>query len=84
MLNPSYGVRLGEVKKLAGVYEGIGDFFKQKCQGYRGYIFTGNPDLAKRVGLRTRRRLTFFNSEIECRLLEYDLYAGSRKNPSPE
>jgi len=83
MVNPEYGKRMGEKKSLENVYRGIGDFFKQRCSGYRGYIFTGNPDLAKKVGLRTKRRLPFFNGEIECRLLEYDLYAGSRKHPAP-
>jgi putative N6-adenine-specific DNA methylase len=36
--------------------------------------------MVKLVGLRTKRRLTFYNGEIECRLLEHELYAGSRKN----
>ncbi|HEU20223.1 MAG TPA: class I SAM-dependent RNA methyltransferase [Deltaproteobacteria bacterium] len=76
MLNPEYGERLGEIKKLKDTYRLIGDFFKQKCQGYQGYIFTGNIELAKHVGLRTKRRLIFFNSTIECRLLEYDIYEG--------
>jgi putative N6-adenine-specific DNA methylase len=79
LLNPEYGERLGDLEKLAWVYRGIGDFFKKKCQGYRGYIFTGNLELAKRVGLRARRRIPFFNSNIECRLLEYELYPGSRR-----
>jgi len=82
VLNPEYGKRMGELKRLENVYRGIGDFFKQKGRGCRGYIFTGNLDLAKKVGLRTRRRIPFFNGEIECRLLEYDLYAGSRKHPA--
>jgi len=79
VMNPEYGNRLGEIKTLEGIYRGIGDYFKQKCKGYRGYIFTGNPDLAKKVGLRTKRKIPFFNSTIECRLLEYELYEGSRK-----
>lgn len=79
MLNPPYGERMGEVQKLAATYRRIGDFFKRQGQGYTGYIFTGNLGLAKKVGLRTRRRIPFFNSNIECRLLEYDLYEGSRK-----
>jgi len=79
MLNPPYGERLGDKKELGAMYKGIGDFFKMRCQGYMGYLFTGNLDLAKRVGLRTKRRIPFFNGEIECRLLEYELYAGSRK-----
>jgi putative N6-adenine-specific DNA methylase len=79
VLNPEYGERLGKIEELKETYEGIGDFFKKRCQGYKGYIFTGNLDLAKKVGLKTKRRMTFFNSNIECRLLEYDLYEGSRE-----
>jgi putative N6-adenine-specific DNA methylase len=79
ILNPEYGKRLGKVEELKDVYKGIGDFFKKKCQGYTGYIFTGNLDLAKKVGLKARRRIAFFSSNIECRLLEYDLYEGSRR-----
>lgn len=82
VINPEYGLRLGDVGQLASVYKGIGDFFKHRCHGYRGYIFTGNLDLAKKVGLRTKRRLPFFNGEIECRLLEYELYAGSSRTSS--
>ncbi len=80
ILNPEYGERMGDVRELEGTYGRIGDFFKQRCRGYTGYIFTGNFNLAKRVGLRTRRRIAFFSGGIECRLLEYELYEGSRKN----
>ncbi len=79
ILNPDYGQRRGQVEQLKDVYRGIGDFFKNQCQGYTGYIFTGNFELAKEVGLRTKRRVPFFNSTIECRLMEYELYKGSRK-----
>ena len=80
ILNPPYGARMGEIQELEETYKGIGDFFKKRCQGYMGYIFTGNFTLAKKVGLRTKRRLPFYNGEIECRLLEYELYEGSKKN----
>ncbi len=84
MLNPEYGERMGKIKELESVYKGIGDFFKQKCGGYTGYLFTGNLDLAKKVGLRAKRRIQFFNSRIECRLLAYELYEGTRKNKNTE
>lgn len=84
VLNPEYGMRLGEIKRLQKTYERIGDFFKQKCPGYTGYIFTGNLDLAKKVGLRTSKRCEFHNANIECRLLKYELYAGTRKNRSEQ
>jgi putative N6-adenine-specific DNA methylase len=82
VLNPEYGERMGEIEKLTEIYRGIGDFFKKKCHGYTGYVFTGNLDLAKKVGLRTKRKILFYNGPIECRLLEYDLYEGSRKKES--
>ena len=52
---------------------------KKHCQGYSGYIFTGNPDLAKRIGLKTSRRIEFYNGKLDCRLLEYELYDGSKR-----
>ena len=82
VMNPEYGMRMGDLKELEETYSRIGDFFKQKCAGYTGYIFTGNMDLAKKVGLRTSRRMVFFNGGIECRLLKYELYSGTRKNKS--
>jgi putative N6-adenine-specific DNA methylase len=78
IMNPEYGLRLGEIEKLSITYKRIGDFFKQKCAGYTGYIFTGNPALSKKVGLRTSRRIEFYNGNIECRLLKYELYAGKK------
>ncbi len=79
VMNPEYGQRMGEIAGLEAVYKAIGDFLKQKCMGYKGYVFTGNSFLAKKVGLKPKRTLQFFNSGIECRLLEYELYEGSRK-----
>jgi 23S rRNA G2445 N2-methylase RlmL len=79
ILNPPYGERTGEVSRLIGIYKEIGDFFKRKCRGYLGYIFTGNTVLGKQVGLRTKRRIIFYNGEIECRLMEYELYDGTRR-----
>jgi len=79
IMNPPYGLRLGEEEELGHLYGEMGDFLKTKCGGYRGYIFTANLELAKKVGLRTARRLIFFNGELESRLLEYPLYEGSKK-----
>ena len=80
VLNPEYGERMGQLETLETVYQGVGNFFKQRCTGYRGFVFTGNLALAKKIGLRANRRIPFFNSGIECRLLEYDLYPGSLRS----
>lgn len=77
--NPEYGDRLGEELELQATYKRMGDFLKQKCKGYYGYIFTGNLELAKKIGLKPKRRIEFYTSKIDCRLFEYELYAGSRE-----
>ena len=78
-MNPEYGERLGDASELAATYGRIGDFMKQRCKGYTGYIFTGNLELAKKIGLKAKRRIEFYTSTIDCRLLEYELYEGTRK-----
>jgi len=78
-MNPEYGERLGDVQELEETYARIGDFMKQKCKGYYGYIFTGNLDLAKKIGLKASRRIEFYTSTIDSRLLEYELYPGTRR-----
>lgn len=76
--NPEYGERLGTIAELQATYKRIGDFLKKKCRGYTGYIFTGNLDLAKKIGLKTSRKIEFYTGKIDCRLLEYELYAGTK------
>lgn len=77
--NPEYGERLGEEEDLAITYKRMGDFMKQKCPGYTGYIFTGNVSLGKKVGLRAARKIEFYNGTIDCRLLKFELYRGTRE-----
>lgn len=81
IFNPEYGERLGVHTKLEATYKRMGDFMKTACKGYTGYIFTGNPDLAKKIGLKASRRIEFYNGKLDCRLLEYELYEGSRREP---
>lgn len=76
--NPEYGERMGTIAELDATYSRIGDFLKKKCRGYTGYIFTGNLDLAKKIGLKTSRKIEFYTGKIDCRLLEYELYAGTK------
>ncbi|MEJ7611178.1 MAG: class I SAM-dependent RNA methyltransferase [Ferruginibacter sp.] len=77
--NPEYGDRLGEEKELEATYSLMGDFLKKKCKGKTGYIFTGNLELGKKIGLKPKRRIEFYTGKIDCRLFEYELYPGSRE-----
>jgi putative N6-adenine-specific DNA methylase len=79
MINPEYGLRLGEDKNLVPTYRGIGDFLKKKCQGYTGYVFTANSELAGKVGLKSGRKFNFQSGDLECRLYEYDILPSRHK-----
>jgi len=78
-VNPEYGLRLGDRQALAGTYAALGDFLKRRCQGCVALVLAGDRELGKRIGLRPRRKIPLWNADIECRLLEFELYAGSRK-----
>jgi len=84
ILNPEYGKRLGDERALESTYAAIGDFFKQRCAGRIGAIFTGNLELAKKVGLKPRRRIPLMSADLECRLILYEMYQGSRRVESVE
>ncbi len=73
--NPPYGNRLEDVQLLSPFYRALGDFLKQKCaKPARGYIFTGNLEMTKEVGLAAKKRHVLTTGGIEARLLEFDLY----------
>lgn len=72
--NPPYGERLGTEEALVSTYRRIGDLYKQKFRGWKGFVFTGSLALSKEVGLKADKKHVFYNGAIECRLLEYSLY----------
>jgi 23S rRNA (guanine2445-N2)-methyltransferase / 23S rRNA (guanine2069-N7)-methyltransferase len=78
VMNPPYDERL-PVDNVAKLYQKIGDQFKQTYGGWKAYVLAGNLEAMKYVGLRSSKRLVLFNGPIECRLLEYELRAGSGK-----
>ncbi|GHA61247.1 THUMP domain-containing class I SAM-dependent RNA methyltransferase [Pontibacter akesuensis] len=78
VMNPPYNERI-QSDDINELYKNIGDTLKKNYQGYDAFVLTGNLDAAKNVGLRTSRRIPLYNGSIECRLLKYELYRGSRK-----
>jgi putative N6-adenine-specific DNA methylase len=78
IINPPYGARMS-VEDIRMLYRSIGDALKKHFIGYDAYVFTGNPAAAKHIGLRTSRRIEMYNGPIECRLLKFEMYKGSRK-----
>ena len=73
--NPPHGIRLEETDQLRPLYRDLGDFMKNKTQKpSKGFVFTGNMELTKEVGLSAKRRHEMSSGGVEARLLEYDLF----------
>ncbi|MFH1701289.1 MAG: THUMP domain-containing protein [Candidatus Zixiibacteriota bacterium] len=78
IINPPYGERM-PVSEINELYKKIGDALKQTFIGYDAYILTSNLDAAKNIGLRATRRIKLYNGPLECRLLKFEIYKGSKK-----
>ena len=78
--NPPYGKRVGEVEKLFGLYRRFGDSLKNQAVGTTAWVLAGEPRLAKSIGLKAARKIPLFNGPIECRLLKFEMYEGTRKH----
>jgi len=78
--NPPYGKRQGEVEKLFGLYRRFGDSLKNQATGATAWVLAGEPRLAKSIGLKPSRRIPLFNGPIECRLLKFEMYEGTKKH----
>ena len=79
VMNPPYGVRLGEEDALAAFYPQLGDVLKQRFANWRAYIISADPNLPKLIHLSASKKTPLFNGALECRLLEYKLVQGSNR-----
>jgi putative N6-adenine-specific DNA methylase len=77
VFNPPYGERLNI--DMEEFYSSIGDTLKQSYPGTQAWMISSNMDALKHVGLRTSRKIKLFNSQLESRLVCYDMYEGSKK-----
>lgn len=77
--NPPYGERL-QKQDLNAFYKMIGDVLKQKYAGWDVWLITSDYNALKSVGLRTSRKIKLYNGPLECRLVKYEMYQGTRKN----
>lgn len=83
IVNPEYGERLGDEERLGEDYARFGRWLKDHAGGWTAHVLSGNPGLTRHLGMKTSRRVPFFNGGIECRLLRYDVRA-SGPTPDPE
>jgi 23S rRNA (guanine2445-N2)-methyltransferase / 23S rRNA (guanine2069-N7)-methyltransferase len=82
--NPPYGERIGAESGLPALYSQLGATLRERFQGWQAAILTGNPPLARNLGIYAKRTHRVFNGSIECRLLRFDLNEASAQRPAEE
>src|SRR6185295_17166016 len=79
--NPPYGERIGDEERLQALYATLGQKLREQFQGWRAAVLTGNPPLAKAIGIYSKRSHTLFNGRIECRLLRFEITPEEFQQP---
>jgi 23S rRNA (guanine2445-N2)-methyltransferase / 23S rRNA (guanine2069-N7)-methyltransferase len=82
--NPPYGERIGAESGLPALYSELGAMLREKFEGWQAAILTGNPALARNLGIYAKRSHRVFNGTIECRLLRFELNEESAQRPAEE
>jgi putative N6-adenine-specific DNA methylase len=72
--NPPYGLRLGQDADLDSLYRDFGDWLKQRCSGSSAYLYFGNRELIKKIGLKPAWKRPLRNAELDGRMVKYELY----------
>jgi len=67
--NPPYGERLGDEEALVHLYQYLGERMRRGFEGWQLAMITGNPNLGKRMGLRSYKQYQFRNGNIPSKLL---------------
>jgi putative N6-adenine-specific DNA methylase len=83
LINPPYGERV-KSEDIIGLYQMIGDTLKQNYKDSEAWIIGGDLQAMKFIGLRPSRKIKVFNGPIECRLMKFELYEGSKKAKKSE
>ena len=82
--NPPYGVRLSEQDEMAAFYPQLGSVLKQRFSGWNCYFLSGDMRLPKMIGLKPSRKTPLFNGDLDCRLYEFKMVAGSNRREKPD
>ncbi len=72
--NPPYGIRTGKRPELDLLFKELGDFLKQKCKGSSAYIYFGERELIKKIGLKPTWKKPLKTGGLDGRLVKYELF----------
>lgn len=73
--NPPYGERLAAEGEVIKLYSLLGATLKTHFPGWRAAVFTSRPDLGPRIGLRADALHSFYNGDLPCKLLQFNIAA---------
>lgn len=74
VMNPPYGIRMEKGRKLDNFYKELGDFLKQKCKGSTAYIYFGEREYIKNIGLKPAWKKPLKTGGLDGRLVRYNLF----------
>ena len=72
--NPPYGLRLDTDANIRELMKQLGDFLKQRCKGSDAYLYFGNRELIKSIGLKPTWKKLLTSGGLDGRLVKYSLY----------
>jgi 23S rRNA (guanine2445-N2)-methyltransferase / 23S rRNA (guanine2069-N7)-methyltransferase len=73
--NPPYGERLGDRAELPVLYRDLGQALRERFQGWRAAVLSGDDELGHALRLRADKRYVLYNGALETPLLVFDLNA---------
>jgi putative N6-adenine-specific DNA methylase len=72
--NPPYGIRMGGDENLEAFYKNLGDFLKQRGKGSTAYIYFGEREYIKKIGLKASWKKPIKAGGLDGRLVKYEMY----------
>jgi putative N6-adenine-specific DNA methylase len=72
--NPPYGIRMQHKEDLSVFFKALGDFLKQRCQGSTAFVYFGEREYIKKIGLKPTRKWVLINGGLDGRLVKYEMY----------
>ncbi len=72
--NPPYGIRLGNREGTADLLKEFGDFLKHNCRGSDAYLYFGEREMLKMIGLKPSLKKPLRNGGLDGVLARYQIY----------
>jgi putative N6-adenine-specific DNA methylase len=72
--NPPYGIRIGNREMTAELLKEFGSFLKHNCRGSAVFLYFGQREMLKMIGLKTSLRMPLKNGGLDGVLAKYEMF----------